>query len=108
LQHDPARSGGPARQLTGDGSTQSEERVGSDAWIRRYVEEHIVHKARVRSVLDVLVEVENGHVKLIGTVPHRAMKQSIEDLAADTPGVVGVDNRLRVALTGPWPADSST
>jgi osmotically-inducible protein OsmY len=81
--------------------------LGSDAWIRRYLDEHIVHNGRERSVHHVLVEVENGRVKLIGTVPHRAMKQSIEELAAGTPGVVGVDNRLRIALTGPWPEVSS-
>jgi osmotically-inducible protein OsmY len=108
VQHDGAKRGGPG-QLAGDGSTARDdpETVGSDAWIRRYLDQHIVHNARERSVLDVLVEVEDGHVKLLGTVPHRVMKQSIEELAAATPGVVAVDNRLRVALTGPWPEVSS-
>jgi len=84
------------------------ERVGSDAWIRRYLNEHIVHNARERSVHDVIVEVRAGRVTLTGTVPHRGIKQSIEKLAAEAPGVIGVDNRLRVALTGPWPEEPST
>ena len=46
---------------------------------------------------DVDVQVKDGVVTLEGTVPYRPMKHLIEDIAADTPGVHEVENRLRVA-----------
>ena len=50
-----------------------------------------------------MFEVKDGSVTLSGTVPHRVMKQSIEEMAAGCPGVTRVENDLRVALTAPWP-----
>lgn len=74
-----------------------------DEHIRKYLDEHLVHAARYPALLDVIVEVKGGVVTLSGTVPHRVMKQSVEELAAACPGVRGVENHLNVALTAPWP-----
>lgn len=44
----------------------------------------------------VAVEVHDGNVKLTGTVPKRAMKQAIENVAADCAGVTTVSNAIRI------------
>jgi osmotically-inducible protein OsmY len=74
-----------------------------DDAIRKYLTEHLIHASRYPSLIDVMFEVKDGSVTLSGTVPHRVMKQSIEEMAADCPGVRRVDNKLNVALTAPWP-----
>lgn len=75
----------------------------SDERIRKYLTEHLVHASRYPALLDVMFEVKNGRVTLSGSVPHRVMKQSIEETAAGCPGVTRVENNLQVALTAPWP-----
>ena len=62
-----------------------------------------MHDSRYPALLDVMFEVKDGSVTLSGTVPHRVLKQSIEEMAAGCPGVTRVENNLRVALTAPWP-----
>ncbi|MGY0611164.1 BON domain-containing protein [Luteimonas sp. A501] len=50
---------------------------------------------------DITVTVQDGVVKLAGSVPHRMMKRLAEDLADDCGGVRDVENALRV---GPPPS----
>lgn len=49
---------------------------------------------------DITVTVQDGVVRLAGSVPHRMMKRLAEDLAEDCSGVRDVENALRV---GPPP-----
>lgn len=49
---------------------------------------------------NITVSVQDGVVKLAGTVPHRMMKRMAEELAEDCSGVRDVENVLRV---GPPP-----
>jgi hypothetical protein len=57
--------------------------------------EHLMDIADIDSS-DVSVTVREGCVVLEGTVPVRSMKYEIEDIAATTPGVVDVENHIRV------------
>jgi hypothetical protein len=78
---------------------RSDERIREDLCERLSDMHHL-------DTTDVLVEVRDGNVTLIGTVPHRQMKHWIEDVAADCAGVKEVENKLRVGLTAPWPEPS--
>ena len=80
--------------------------VRSDERIREDIYEHLPHP-HFNGTFEISVEVKGGHVTLFGSVPHRAMKHWIEDMAAATPGVSDVDNRLTVPLTAPWPDESA-
>ena len=53
---------------------------------------------------DISVSVQEGVVRLAGTVPHRLMKRLAEDLAETCPGVRDVENALRVGPP-PQPTD---
>lgn len=75
----------------------------SDVRIRACIEEHLSHHPRYPGAVSVMVDVKDGDVTLSGTVPHRVMKQSIEETAAACPGVRRVDNHLNVPLVAPWP-----
>lgn len=66
----------------------------SDDTIREDLCEHLMNTDL--DVSDVIVEVHDAHVKLSGTVPQRAMKYDIEDIAAQTLGVTDVENDIRV------------
>jgi hypothetical protein len=68
----------------------------SDERIREDVCEALIAAVHL-DVGDVSVDVENGKVKLGGTVPERRMKHAIEDVAAATRGVDEVENRVRLA-----------
>jgi hypothetical protein len=70
--------------------------------LREIIYERICHADRI-DASDVTVEVREGVVTLHGSVAHRQMKYWIEDIVADTFGVKDVENKLRVALTAPWP-----
>ena len=48
-------------------------------------------------VSEVTIEVQGGRAVLGGTVPHRAIKHRIEDVVDGCPGVVEIDNRIRVS-----------
>ena len=47
----------------------------------------------------IYAEVQDGVVKLSGSVPHRLMKRLAEDLAEACAGVRDVDNGLRVGAS---------
>lgn len=49
---------------------------------------------------DITVSVQDGVVKLSGTVPHRLMKRLAEDLSEECAGVRDVENALRVGTPG--------
>jgi osmotically-inducible protein OsmY len=53
----------------------------------------------------IRARVEKGVVFLSGEVPEEKLRERAEDLAASTPGVVGVDNRVVVAAKEPPPAE---
>ena len=67
----------------------------TDARIRDDVAERLYRSAHVDPG-EVSVEVSDGVVTLEGSASSRRMKHDIEDLAADTPGVKDVENRIRV------------
>lgn len=86
------------------GSTQRTATRVPDEEIRANVEAHLVHSSHQHSTtLEVMVEVKEGEVTLLGMVPHRVMKQQIEEMAAGTPGVRRVENKLTIPLTAAWP-----
>lgn len=78
------------RRTTPKNFRRTDSRVREDICERLWDEPTI-------DVGDVDVQVKDGVVTLEGTVPHRPMKYLIEDIAADTPGVHDVENRVRVA-----------
>lgn len=68
----------------------------SDERIREDVCERLWHEPAI-DVGDVSVDVQDGVVRLEGTVPSRHMKHVIEDIAASCRGVTDVENRVSVA-----------
>jgi osmotically-inducible protein OsmY len=81
--------------------------ANSDERIRTYLREHLVRAWHYPALTDVRFEVEDGRVTLSGTVPHRVMKQQIEDTAWSCADVKRVENNLNVALTAPWPTSAA-
>ena len=79
----------------------------SDSRIHEDVCEHLANTQHI-DANDVTVEVKDGTVTLLGTVPHRQMKHCIEDLVAECPGVKDVDKKLRVPLTAAWPEPTAS
>ena len=71
---------------------RSDERIAEDLCERLAAHAYV-------DASEVSVAVRDGCVLLEGTVPQRRMKHTIEDLAADCPGVQEVENRSRVART---------
>jgi hypothetical protein len=71
------------------GYRRSDDRICED------ICEHLMDLGSI-DVSDVEVRVRDGCVVLEGTVPERAMKHAIEDIAATTLGVQDVENRIRV------------
>jgi hypothetical protein len=84
-----APAGGPPRRRH---YPRSDERIRDDIAEQLY-RGHI-------DASPVSVDVREGVVTLAGTVDSRRVKHDIEDLAARTPGVKEVDNRMRVAAAG--------
>lgn len=78
----------------------------TDQRIREDICDHLTRTQHI-DPSDVMVEVKDGIVRLLGTVPHRAMKHWIEDIAAETSGVKDVENKLNVAIVGLAPADEA-
>lgn len=72
------------------GYRRSDERLKEDISERLMVAYHIDSS-------EVTVEVQGAKVTLDGTVPSRHMKHAIEDLVDGCPGVLDIDNRVRVA-----------
>ena len=81
--------------------------ASSDERIRTYLREHLVRALHYPALIDVIFEVRDGDVTLSGTVPHRVMKERIEDTARHCEGVKHVKNNLNVALTASWPTDAA-
>ena len=81
------------------GYQRSDERLKEDICERLWEAYHIDSS-------EVTVEVKSGKVSLEGSVPNRYMKHSIEDIVDATPGVMDIDNHVRVgtAVTTPTPA----
>jgi hypothetical protein len=71
------------------GYQRSDERLKEDI-SERLMELHHIDSS------DVSVEVRGARVVLEGTVPSRHMKHAIEDLVDACPGVLDIDNRVRV------------
>jgi hypothetical protein len=72
------------------GYQRSDERMQEDISERLFGAYHIDSS-------EVSVNVAGGRVTLDGLVPSRHMKHAIEDLVDACPGVVEIDNRIRVA-----------
>lgn len=72
------------------GYQRSDERMKEDISERLYRAYHVDSS-------EVTVEVRGGKVTLEGMVPSRHMKHAIEDMVDDCPGVMEIDNRIRVA-----------
>jgi len=71
----------------------------SDERIKEDISEHLMHSAHI-DASEVTIEVKDGKVTLEGTVLERRMKHAIEDMAEACPGVMDVENRIRVAHAG--------
>jgi hypothetical protein len=71
------------------GYTRSDERIEDDISERLWRAEHIDSR-------EVTVVVENGVVKLTGTVPERWMRHEIEDIVDSCMGVKDIENNVRV------------
>jgi hypothetical protein len=80
---------GPFTGIGPRGYRRSDERILDD------VAERLALNGEV-DARDVRLAVNEGEVRLEGSVPSRSLKFMIEDLAASVRGVVDVDNRLRV------------
>jgi len=72
------------------GYQRSDERMKEDISERLYGAYHVDSS-------EVTVEVRAGKVTLEGMVPSRHMKHAIEDMVDGCPGVMEIDNRIRVA-----------
>jgi hypothetical protein len=72
------------------GYQRSDERMKEDISERLFTAYHIDSS-------DVTVDVRGGRVTLEGSVPSRHMKHAIEDMVDRCPGVMEIDNRVRVA-----------
>jgi len=71
------------------GYTRSDERIKEDISEQLWRAEHVDSS-------DVTIAVENGVVKLSGTVPERWMRHEIEDIADNSMGVREIENNVRV------------
>ena len=56
---------------------------------------------------NITVTVQDGVVRLAGTVPHRVMKRLAEDVSDGCMGVRDVDNQLRVGMSQTAPGTSN-
>ena len=88
------RSDGVERPRGPKGYVRSDERIREDLC------EHLMDIGSV-DLSDVEVRVTQGHVILEGTVPERAMRYALEDIAASTSGVTDVENNVRVPRPEP-------
>lgn len=84
-----AQRRGQSRPVGPKGYTRPDERIREDLC------ERLTHAGRL-DVREVEVAVSEGWVTLSGTVPVRAQKYRIEDIAASVYGVKDVENRIRV------------
>jgi len=68
----------------------------SDERLKEDISERLMEAYHIDSS-EVTVEVRGAKVSLEGTVPSRHMKHAIEDMVDRCPGVLDIDNRIRVA-----------
>lgn len=87
-----AQSGGGFRGRGPKGYQRSDERLTEDINERLTYDDHI-------DASDVSVSVASGEATLSGTVNTRYEKRRAEDLADDVPGIMHVQNNLRVKAT---------
>ena len=104
LADDLSHDASPSRLERGRGATPRFGRgpknyQRSDARIQEDISERLLHAYHIDSS-EVTVAVDGGRVTFEGTVPDRAMKHQIEDLADRCPGVQDIQNRVRVASRG--------
>ncbi len=91
----PQRAGQPRSRNRGPRNWQrSDERIREDVCERLGALDDV-------DVSDVSVSVEQGTVRLSGTVAQRSDKHRIEDVADDSVGVREIDNRIRVRRDDP-------
>lgn len=83
---------GPDRDHRGKGPRVAR----SDARIQEDVSDRLTEDSHI-DASDITVRCRDGVVTLEGTVAIRSLKHRAEDLAASSPGVSDVDNRLKVA-----------
>lgn len=84
------RSAAPRYPRGPKGYQRSDERLKED------ISERLMEAYHIDSS-EVTVEVRGAKVSLEGTVPSRHMKHAIEDMVDRCPGVLDIDNRIRVA-----------
>lgn len=63
------------------------------------IDDGVCEMLRLHSEIDssnIQVEVRNGQVTLLGSVPEIQMKQKVEELIHDFPGVRNVSNLLKI------------
>ena len=90
-----------ARDMQRSGGSVSTRLGDLDEAIRRNIAAHLGHGSAHGD--DIVVEVHDGEVTLLGDVPHGLMKQQVEEFAATCPGVRRVHNKLNVLLVAAWP-----
>lgn len=74
----------------------------SDERLKEEICERLMAAAYIDAA-EVSVEVQDGKVTLVGTVPERRMKHRIEDVVDECMGVEDIDNRIRVGASRPEP-----
>lgn len=85
----PRRTPGRARPRGPKGYQRSDEKL------QELICEELMEADHIDSS-DVTVTVQDGVVTLEGTVPERAMRYAIEDIADSVSGIKDIDNRIRV------------
>jgi hyperosmotically inducible protein len=79
---------------------QEQQRVVTDASITSDIKAKLEASKLLRHA-DVNIVTENGIVTLIGVVPNDFARSQAIDLAKQTPGVVRVDDMLRLNIASP-------
>jgi hyperosmotically inducible protein len=77
---------------------EAEARVGleaTDATLFRSVQRRLLDDEQLEA-LAIAVQVKNGVVSLLGTVPDEKDRARAEEVARATPGVVTIDNQIKV------------
>jgi len=76
------------------GSRRADDRIREDLW-------QTLCRQGIVDATDVEVFVDDGLVKLVGTVAHRFDKRALEQMAERVRGVREIDNEIRVRRTEP-------
>jgi osmotically-inducible protein OsmY len=88
-QRDLVREGRSFRGLGPQNYTRPDERIRDDVY-ERLTDSHLI------DARNILVEVNQGHVTLAGTVTERRMRYAAEDLVEGVMGVANINNQLKV------------